>query len=479
MKKLGTLLAVALFVTIGCLSEDTDNYKLIASNENNREYEEPIVFSSSSEPVEDSEELCGDEIDNDLDGDTDCDDSECKLLVICQESSSSAIPPKLPENTALKCSNGLDDDENGLADCEDPQCQDFIVCLSSSAPIIPPEDTHALCTDGEDNDNDGQTDCDDIGCQLNVLACQNPPISSSSAPQENSEALCSDDIDNDDDGDVDCDDSNCSLLHYCQQTSVPEEPSGQALEMPDKIVRIPDEFVEFEDFVEPGLALKNGWKFSEGDGYRQDKAKYNTTQNSNVYGLIVDYPDEVANDTTGVEFNACLCHLEYRFEDDGGYNDGSKRGCYTSKNFPNGQEVTSSVFGGETGPWNVCLTFLHAAEVYSYVIEVPEKGDYNMYISANTANHTDPAGETWGADSDGFEITLDFKDLQMSESYVNFKENIVVPHTFPGDGAQWIKIRELEPQKITFPDHMPNRILMIFESDGRPYNIDYVRFEKL
>ena len=263
------------------------------------------------------------------------------------------------------------------------------------------------------------------------------------------------------------------------QMSSKEEPSDGVLIMPDKIVTVPNDLMEFEDFVEPGIAKNNRWPFAEGDAYRQDKAKYNTPQNSNVYGMIVDYPDEGAEDSTGVEFQACLCHLEYRFESDGGSNDGSERGCHLSNNFPEGQEVTSSVFGGEIGPWNVCLTFLHAAETFTYVIDVPEKGDYNMYISANTANYNDPMGDKWTSESPGFNINLSVKDITLSETYLHFREPIIYPHIFPGDGPQWIKIRESEPQKISFPPHMPDRVVLIFKADGLPYYLDYIRFEKL
>ena len=61
-------------------------------------------------------------------------------------------PPTAPTlGTVVEvCGNGLDDDENGLTDCDDP------ACFGNSCPEV--------CGDGLDNDADGAADCADVDC---------------------------------------------------------------------------------------------------------------------------------------------------------------------------------------------------------------------------------------------------------------------------------------------------------------------------
>ncbi len=93
---------------------------------------------------EDPAELsCGDGFDNDLDGDTDCDDPDCfGAPGLC--------------DTEAACGDGLDNDADGTTDCFDAECAGLAPCG--------PEDTESACGDGLDNDADGDTDCDDAGC---------------------------------------------------------------------------------------------------------------------------------------------------------------------------------------------------------------------------------------------------------------------------------------------------------------------------
>ncbi len=77
--------------------------------------------------------------DDDLDGKTDCDDSECAAH--CAESD------------ATSCTNGRDDDQDGKTDCDDSECAAH--CAESGA---------ALCANGKDDDADTLVDCDDDGC---------------------------------------------------------------------------------------------------------------------------------------------------------------------------------------------------------------------------------------------------------------------------------------------------------------------------
>lgn len=88
-------------------------------------------------------DTCHDGIDNDGDGATDGEDTDCQ--------------PK-PE-----CNDGVDNDGDGKVDADDPGC---------SNPGDDSEDTDGdgggggdTCTDGQDNDGDGATDADDTECQ--------------------------------------------------------------------------------------------------------------------------------------------------------------------------------------------------------------------------------------------------------------------------------------------------------------------------
>jgi hypothetical protein len=94
---------------------------------------------------------CGDGVDNDHDGKTDCDDSDCSAIRLC------ARRPKAIATTASITTH------DGKTDCEDSDCaSDHTHCSGT-------ED----CDDGVDNDGDGKTDCDDSDCSTNP-ACSNP-----------------------------------------------------------------------------------------------------------------------------------------------------------------------------------------------------------------------------------------------------------------------------------------------------------------
>ncbi|MFC1647622.1 hypothetical protein ACFL10_01350 [Patescibacteria group bacterium] len=94
-------------------------------------------------------EVCGDMLDNDGDGETDCTDSDCASHGYCN----------FPEN----CSDGLDNDGDGDIDCADANCATHIACN----PV-------EVCTDGVDNDGDGFADCADADCS-HLVVC-NPKL---------------------------------------------------------------------------------------------------------------------------------------------------------------------------------------------------------------------------------------------------------------------------------------------------------------
>jgi hypothetical protein len=105
-------------------------------------------------------EECGNGVDDDGDGLTDCEDTDCDGT--CAED----------------CADGRDNDGDGLVDCDDGDCNDP-ACVED-------------CADGRDNDGDRVIDCSDPDC--------NDPVC---------DELCSDGRDNDADGAVDCDDPDC------------------------------------------------------------------------------------------------------------------------------------------------------------------------------------------------------------------------------------------------------------------------------
>ena len=90
----------------------------------------------STNPMEPHEEVCTSGRDDDYDGFTDCDDTDCERLELC-----------------LGCSDGLDNDGDGRTDCADSTCSDLELCQGPGA-----------CSDEADNDGDGEVDCFDADC---------------------------------------------------------------------------------------------------------------------------------------------------------------------------------------------------------------------------------------------------------------------------------------------------------------------------
>ena len=121
-------------------------------------------------------EVCDDGVDNDFDGDIDCDDRNCRLSTHCEAA----------EET---CCDGADNDGDGSTDCEHASCS-FATCCSEGG-------TEDSCSDREDNDKDGLLDCMEEACRLFEYC------------QEGTDEACQDRIDNDDDGRVDCADPSC------------------------------------------------------------------------------------------------------------------------------------------------------------------------------------------------------------------------------------------------------------------------------
>lgn len=80
---------------------------------------------------------CSNNVDDDNDGQVDCDDSECSSAEVCRGG----------------CFDGVDNEGDGETDCDDWSCSGSEACLSLTG-----------CSDGDDNDSNGLTDCDDPAC---------------------------------------------------------------------------------------------------------------------------------------------------------------------------------------------------------------------------------------------------------------------------------------------------------------------------
>jgi hypothetical protein len=136
-------------------------------------------------------ENCNDNIDNDLDGQVDCNDANCANAANCQDCGNGAIDAgeqcdgnnlnnqscqtqgfdggtlscnnncffSLVGCADEVCNNNLDDDGDGQVDCADSNCTNNAICNEIGE-----------CNDNLDNDNDNATDCNDSDC-ANDAAC--------------------------------------------------------------------------------------------------------------------------------------------------------------------------------------------------------------------------------------------------------------------------------------------------------------------
>ena len=158
-------------------------------------------------------EICGDNLDNNGNGLTDCADSTCSGTAAClsaveicddgfDNDGNSLVDCADPacmssgkcQLPAVEvCGDGLDNNGDGLLDCADPACRNTDSCLTET------------CDDGVDNNDDGLVDCADPVC-ASTSNCLPPPVE-----------ICDDGIDNDGDGFFDCDDDKCAGHPNCLQ----------------------------------------------------------------------------------------------------------------------------------------------------------------------------------------------------------------------------------------------------------------------
>ena len=160
------------------------------------------------------QEICNNNIDDNGDGKIDCYDSQCSNATICKQEI---------------CNNNIDDNGDGKIDCYDPQCVSNSVCQVEN------------CDNNIDDNGDGKVDCDDPQC-FNAIICQTEICDNlfddngnglidcddylcSSKPICQPEN-CTNKFDDNGNGLIDCDDPQCSSLAVCKNTGNDNNGSG-------------------------------------------------------------------------------------------------------------------------------------------------------------------------------------------------------------------------------------------------------------
>jgi len=91
-----------------------------------------------------TKEICGNKIDDDCNGLTDCADPACFGDPACSTPGQEI------------CNNGIDDDGDGLVDCQDPDCAKSLACKPNTGTEI--------CDNGIDDNDNNLVDCADPMC---------------------------------------------------------------------------------------------------------------------------------------------------------------------------------------------------------------------------------------------------------------------------------------------------------------------------
>jgi hypothetical protein len=136
-------------------------------------------------------------------------DANLSVVAPAAISISCAGTPPPPTDPELICNDGIDDDLDGLTDCADSDCFSDAACLPP-----PTIDTEIICSDGTDDDLDGLTDCADPDCAADPFC--SPSIE-----------ICTGGMDEDGDGDIDCADADCTSDPACLTQSLGMECKGK------------------------------------------------------------------------------------------------------------------------------------------------------------------------------------------------------------------------------------------------------------
>ncbi len=165
-----------------------------------------------------TELTCGDARDDDLDGATDCADSDCSGQScggtrVCINRACACPTGRTSESA---CTDTTDDDCDGAIDCADPDCTNVSCGISGrrcggGVCACPGGVSETACADSADNDCDGLVDCADANCAGASCGANGVRCSANACvcPGGATETTCTDGADGDRDGLVDCADLDC------------------------------------------------------------------------------------------------------------------------------------------------------------------------------------------------------------------------------------------------------------------------------